>query len=184
MDININSEQPKFHVVTVTIREVYAAFEKNGMEHIRGAWYQNGAMTQDGDFIETKGCIMAQGAKNLNTFGSDTNYTSALGSAYYKATSVFGAFGSYADITVLDDLNNKRYNNNLHSQLNRYRIAYDSPWFDSYEGPMLGNTIIAWNDKYDVKGDYTLSTWEDVLAMAKDVMTPFFDETVDLLQYS
>jgi len=180
----------KLETKTITLREVYAALEKNGFEHLRETWFGENVYIED-KFQPKAGCILAQTAFNLGVAANNGLITNFLYNAGY---------GDVADRTSYDDYNS------LESQLNRFDLedeAPDSPWLRGPAGDRMGEgigqVIIAWNDlravnengtrKYESKmidGEeiqvpvYVLETYKDVAKMAYEVLEPFFDETIEV----
>lgn len=164
---------PPFKYVEKTVKEVYEAIEKNGLDHARGTWYTEG----------WKGaCVLGQGAFNLGVLST-------------------GDFTNY----ILDDINTAEYGGwgvvsqklarfTLEAQLNRFEVPADSPWHKA-GNYKAGATIIGWNDEYakekdgsyilDEDGNYTyaLATYADVAKMAYDILSPYFDEVVTLVEF-
>jgi hypothetical protein len=70
---------------------------------------------------------------------------------------------------------------NLLEQLNQFEVPEDSKWRN--ESSPLGNTIIHWNDLrgYGTK-EYAL-TWQEVVEMARDLLTPHFDHVFTADKY-
>jgi hypothetical protein len=79
----------------------------------------------------------------------------------------------------------KNSGHNLEDQLNRFNIPTDSKWYTPAIGSRnLGQAIIYWND---LRGDNTADgyelTWPQVVEMARDLLTPYFNEVFTADQY-
>ena len=112
------------------------------------------------------------------------------------AIAIVGEPPSFKDSKAYKTWENKYYEeierlNNLalERQLDKWTVPDDSPWSnDETHGVGLGGAIIHWNDKsiYDEKERavrWALPTYEDVAKMAYDLLSPHFDETVQLVKY-
>lgn len=174
--LDVKLPPPELITVDTTVREVYKALKKNGFEHIRGTW-----STAEG------GCVLMQTAWNLDvratgwaghedaiaSIGEPPNGTKAYNEwqdKYYKEVDRLNSFA-------------------LERQLDKWTVPDDSPWSDDEtRGSGLGAVIIHWNDKsvYDEKMQevrWALPTYEDVAKMAYDLLSPHFDEPVQLVKY-
>lgn len=155
---------------TYTIKQMFEALKQNGFEHLRGEW-----ISGEGQVVGA--CVLGQALSNLNAVSQEDLQRSGMG----------------ADIKVADS---------LVDQLNRFEISPDSKWAGqnwveneeyaeegywlySPESLSLGEVIIYWNDQaidyYNQK--YFLQTYEEVVDMAYDVLSPYFDETIELPHY-
>lgn len=68
--------------------------------------------------------------------------------------------------------------------LNQFDVDPDSKWFN-YDQDGVGSTIVYWNDLEEIDQDdnplgYTLKTYPEVVAMAYDLLSPIFDQTVSI----
>lgn len=155
-----------------TLKDIFDALKKNGFEHLREAWFSS----EDGS---KGGCVLGQALLNLNSVSPDIDE---------------------AEAQVEDD---EEYG--LLHQLNKFSYEGDKwnhySFEDEIDGEVttqefflqgnqlnLGNLIIHWNDLrlYNLDGDdyyYPLETYEQVVEMAYDVLSPHFDEKVKLLHY-
>lgn len=77
----------------------------------------------------------------------------------------------------------------LYSVLNRFIVSTASKWSEhpatkfklSEMDRGAGSVIVRWNDAYNEKDkSWVLPTYEDVIAMAYEVLRPFFKKTVKL----
>lgn len=154
---------------TATVREVYEALEKNGFEHLRGSWF-----IKNEDGVVIGGCILAQTGVNLGVL-------------------VKGHEGVPPERYGELDNTLTRHTFDLLSQLNRFWVSEEAPKFShSADGNGLGDQIVRWNDAVELgfvekdgflKKVYVLKTYEEVAAVARELMEPFFDETVELIEF-
>jgi len=160
-----------------TVRQVFEALAQNGFYHLRDTW-----TADDMHGVIDGGCVLHQGAMNLGVLSSkDTN--------------------EYSEEFIDSDIEEyeaeaKYLKYNIQDQLNKWSVRPGSKWApEVYSGDFveqardrrrLGNVIMYWNDlsSYDEKEDvsiYHLSTYEDVIKMAEEVLKPHMDKTIKLL---
>jgi hypothetical protein len=141
----------------VTVEEVYKALALNGFEHLRSQW-----TAHDVRGAIKGACILGQGALNLGVVMVDEN-----------------------------DSDEDPYS--LLNQLNKLSVPPTSQWDVDYGA---GSTIIEWNDKTEfilkkdgspardrngnMRKQYVLRTYKDVLKMAHDVLSPHFSKKLIL----
>lgn len=146
---------------SVTVKEIYDAIKQNGYDHIRGQW-----LVYDWDRKSIAGCVLGQAAINLNLI----------------------------DISDKQIFNYDLQFDEVSEALNRFVVPSDSEWYVFADADRCGNAITFWNDKReeDVTGQavyhhsqpvYALKTYDDVAAMAYDILSPYFDETVKVPIY-
>lgn len=139
---------------TFTVEEIFEALKQNGLEHIRQDWIS----VKDGKVVGA--CALGQAAYNLNV------------PAYEEQVDIFGAYINA--------------NGNIYDALNDFGLGKGSPWFDEdfmAEDFSVADTIIFWNDRKSSAGTYTLKTYAEVVNMAREVLEPYFKETVELPHY-
>lgn len=174
-EINFADYGIKLETKTVTIREVYEALEHNGFEHLRQTWFGNDESVYDPatGFTPTKGCVLAQTAFNLGVVAIESN----IGAVMESQTN---------DSFIKSQAWSATQNLSLYAQLNQIWIDESSKWYKDMTSDgrtaILGAAIIYWNDLERPDGEgYVLETYADVAAMAKDLMEPFFDRTIEVL---
>lgn len=147
----------EIETTTKTVKEVWEALDKNGLEHVRGVWF---------DYMDGKisgGCVLAQTGLNLNAVPTNE-------SGHGNISGVRG----FSPYTIAE-------------QLDKFEAPKEGPWGqDSHEG--AGGAIIYWNDKaeYDSEAkriEYVLKTYREVSKMAYEILSPYFDKTVELAVY-
>lgn len=156
----------------IKVREAWEALGKNGFEHIRSDWFSYG---EDGLIVG--GCALGQMALNLGAIPYDVKpYDNNL--------------------TPVED----GFDHNLLSQLNRFQnvaeawIVPDDTRSGAYDPTACGSAIIYWNDATIETGEinsygepiseYILKTYEEVSNMAREILEPYFDEEVELVEYN
>lgn len=165
---------PALTLKEITVREVYEALEKNGLDWIRGRWFENGLDSDDGVIKPVGACIMGQGAVNLGVIGSLDDDNHPLNNLYN--------YIEQFDVGYVDDKVDTLIFYSLENQLNRFTVPVDNPYHLSYIAG-LAETIIAWNDLQSGVYDYPyqITTYEEMLNIAKNLMEPFFDEKIHVL---
>lgn len=166
----IEIAKPKISKKQFTVREVYEAFEKNGLTHLRGTWVtEEEIYSEDGDGMlldqnTSGGCLLTQGAWNLNSIPNESH--SFTEQNIQHATSY-----------QRRKYNEYGWQHNLRNQLNRVGRGMNNSGYDT----PLGDALIDWNDAQDGLGNYRLPTYADVLAKAKELLEPHFEEKIILL---
>jgi hypothetical protein len=140
--------------ITVSVKDIYEAIEKNGFDHLRQEW-----LAVDWETKKISACVLGQAAINLGIIPKlsgntdDSNISDTLDNDFAEELDGLG----YVD-----------------SNRWRYESGLNTP----------GRTIIYWNDKLiddkDPGKGYFLPTYEDVVAMAYDVLSPYFDRDITL----
>lgn len=157
--------------VTLRVEDVYKAIKKNGFEWVREQYEQINA---DGEVYA--GCVLGQASFNLN----------------------------------VDPANDDNWYHSLVGQLNTFNVSPDSRWYTEQQ-PQVGFTITTWNDKiihyghemddasfggclqdaeYDEKHsvegyvptEWALNTYEEVVQMCYDILSPYFNETIRVIK--
>lgn len=164
---DINFKNPSYKLVTITIEEVFHALEKNGMKLTRGQFYSKTGISA---------CILGQGAANLNTLVSNND-------GDFAPPKIENVIWDLEQSENYDTLYYDKYHYNLVNQLNRFVLSSNSKWNKTIYPAGLANIIMYWNDKKE-NGRYVLRTYEDVVAMAREVLEPFFKQTVTLVELS
>jgi hypothetical protein len=160
-EINLEG-QPKVSTKTFTVRDIYEALAKNGLQHLRGSWYSTNAKG------ETVGaCVLGQAAFNLNApatsdENSGENLIEFLNSLPIDSDNKWG--------TMFDGFNTHTFDN-----VGEAIIA----WNDSYR--MKSDGTVDRNEKGNPK--WLLRTYPRVVEMAYGLLEPHFDKTVELPHY-
>jgi hypothetical protein len=142
----------------ITVKEAFEAGAENGFDLLRGEWF-----SYEGKTYPVGGCFLGQAAINKGVVAESF------------ALKVETGYSSMAEGL------------NLHDQLNRFLIPVDSKWvipspFNSLTIRELGRVITHWNDA--VEGQvYVLRTYKEIVNMAREVMTPFFDEKILVISH-
>jgi hypothetical protein len=161
-----------------TGREIYDAIEKNGLEELRGDW-----LNVDYKGNITAGCILTQGAWNLNVVPAEEDKIFNL--------------KIYHDKEIDEDALNTEFT--LSRQLNLVpplSVKYSkNPEYPNEVFSGVSEAITTWYDHHTYKtvtlndgfGDYeeeveeyTLPTYQDALEMAKELLEPYFDRKFTL----
>lgn len=144
---------------TFTVREIFEAIKQNGFEHLREQWFSYNPENK-----AIGGCVLGQAGLNLG-IPVDPEFASG------------------------DDTNTT----NLYSKLN----SFDTPdkWIDKNDPASTekaGEAIVYWNDRhaFDAGGGFArddddnyiwvLPTYKEVVEMAREILEPYFDETIEL----
>ena len=138
--------------ITVTVKQVFEALEKNGFEHIRGSWFK---FSETNSNLVVGGCVLGQAAINLGV------------------------------LQPIDSEDDYEIDGSLVAALDRIKPT-TGKWNEERYFSGLAEQIIYWNDKtkrINGKLVYALPTWEDVVEMARDCMTPHFKEKITLSTY-
>lgn len=141
---------------TFTVREIFEAIKQNGFEHLREQWFSYNPENK-----AIGGCVLGQAGLNLgipvSPEGEEEN----------------------AD--------------NLWAKLNNFNTP--EKWIDKLNPEFTkkaGEAIVFWNDhhEYDEHGDaaendageyvWTLPTYKEVVEMAREILEPYFNETIEL----
>lgn len=166
-----------------TVKEVFDALVQNGFEHLRETW-----LNTDDQGKPTGACILGQAGLNLGVYMESGQLYDDLTKFYENFYSSLAQddplFEDNEDL--LDAASEKWTPFSLETQLNEFDVPSTSPWsVNDLHG--AGATIIHWNDKldYDYSGDkkkmvYALPTYEDVISMARDILSPHFDKIITL----
>lgn len=167
MNIAIAPQETK----TFTIKEIFEAIEHNGFKHLREEWVSYNAKNK-----AVGACVLGQAALNL---GAITNS---------EADETYNIYTDYSDDYDQPEIKT------LLEQLNQF----DTPekWSDGDEEiDKAGNAIVYWNDKHVTDEDgnskltpsgkpiYELKKYEDVVKMAREILEPYFDKTIELTHY-
>lgn len=157
--------------ITVTVKQLFDALESNGFEHLRGTWFKFG---DDGAVIG--GCVLGQAAINLGAYeyeqeaGQEGTVTKAL--SRFPATQ--GRWTEWNTKSTIDRPVNVAsqiiYWNDVVEPLTNEELGLQ----DEEENQGIFN---------DPKTKYVLPTWPEVVEMARDCLTPYFDETIELAQF-
>lgn len=164
------------------VEDIYKAIEKNGFEHLRGAWVSPGVNNG-----KAGGCAIGQAALNLNVA---TNYDHfENGEAYSNSV-----FDDVDDVTDFDDYDAAWREFTLYEQL--YALPYDGEWYEKIVEIGIGipsatcaSTIIWWNDAVENGGtkenkdNYRLKTYQEVSDMCRDVLSPHFGTKIKVIEY-
>lgn len=168
--------------IEVDIEDVYKALEKNGFEHMRGAW-----VDLAGD--KKGGCVLGQAAMNLGVYPSPEAFAFNGGPNENWWDRYLNDGGD------VEDAYNRARQDNLLTQLNQFVLDNpdDNPWTPVNDygstGYPIGTVIIYWNDlvERDEQGyateTYVLRTYKDVAWMAYDVMKPHFGKKITVATY-
>lgn len=139
---------------TFTVREIFEAIKQNGFEHLREQWFSYNPENK-----AIGGCVLGQAGLNLG---------------------------------IPVDPENEEKSDNLWAKLN----SFDTPkkWLDK-ENPEFtrkaGEAIVFWNDRHVMDGDdyaendngefiWVLPTYKEVVEMAREILEPHFEETIEL----
>lgn len=184
--------QPKYKkatynvpVIECTVEDVFNALAKNGFKHLRNVWI-NGKGKQLG------GCAIGQAALNLDALAQGDSY--GVVPLNYETTYLEDSWAeSYFDEGILskysieDQLDRWKCRNKKWSEPYNEWDHNKQKYIKRYNG--LASVIIEWNDKKDNDRStwgnpvYVLRTYGDVVNMAREVLTPFFDKKVYLLRH-
>ncbi len=146
---------------TTTVKELFDSLEKNGFEHLRGTWFR-----YNDDGLVVGGCVLGQAALNLGAWenANEAGETGSITEALSNFPVTEGRWAKWPD--------------NVNTE---------------YAPENLGQQIIFWNDTtyptglFDENGleklEYRLKTWPEVVEMARECLTPHFDETIKLQAY-
>jgi hypothetical protein len=149
----------------ITVKEAFEAGTENGFELLRGSW-----ITYNGKTYPVAACFLGQVAINK---------------------------GIAAETFTVQSVIDHRFpieRHNLYDQLNQFVIPEDSKWVIPSLVPSmpplpriareLGRVITHWNDdRDDETGYYFLETYQDIVDMAREVMTPFFEEKLFVISH-
>lgn len=166
------------------VEDIYNAIAENGLEHLRGKW-----IDADSSGKLTGACVLGQGAANLGVFTEAGALQHDIETFFYDLDkTITDDDEDYEGPDYLVDNAVETYSEHtLESALNGFSTPDDSKWRAS--GIFgVGGTIIYWNDKVEgevwVEGrkvtNYTLPTYQDVTAMAHDLLSPHFGEKIKL----
>lgn len=147
-----------------TIKALFEALEKNGFEHLRGAWFRSNY-----DSVIVGGCVLGQAAINLGAYQPNTGFPNI----------------SEAEGTLLHELNKFKQTAGKWEIENSVGQGYGN----LVDGcPTVGQQIMSWNDSGKYGGpnndfEYNLPTWPEVVEMARDCLTPYFNEVITLQKH-
>ncbi len=145
---------------TTTVKELFDSLEKNGFEHLRGSWFK-----YDNDGLIVGGCVLGQAAINLGAW-EDANEAGEEGTITRALDEFPITEGRWTEWP--DNMN-----------------EWDRP-------QNVGSQIIFWNDVTRVTGvdenennvfEYRLKTWPEVVEMARECLTPYFDKQIQLKEH-
>jgi hypothetical protein len=173
MDPIVWIDEHNVRLKTLTVEDVFRGAEKNGFEHLREVWLSYKDADGSTARYPTGGCILGQAALNNEIVGD-------LGDVLLSELINLMGTDLYTDV----ESSLRPYS--LIGQLDRFEISVDSRWKipDRSDGRLLGTVIMFWNDEMNEYADeYVLPTYADVVNMAREVMTPFFSETLRVMEY-
>ena len=156
----LNIITPETVIKEFTVREVFEALAKNGFHHARATFFED---------TFNSACVLGQAALNLGVVVSESFYESDV--SYPVSNKDIEKWGKY----------------NVVTQLDRFKVK-NSKWIpepseDDDSPRTCGETIMFWNDETDVDGEYLLSTYEEVVSMAREVLAPHMEKKVKLATY-
>jgi hypothetical protein len=141
---------------TFTIKEIWEALQKNGLQHLREEWFSS---DYDGEVIG--GCAIGQAAYNLGIpaseeHNSQTNLASQLDYFEVPSSSKWHVPGSNGAGSTIVHWNDKRT--------------------ESEDGEPVLNE--------DGNISYVLETYAEIVQMAYEVLQPHFEGTIELPHYN
>lgn len=151
------------------VRTIIQGIRENGLALLRGEWLQ-----ADYEGRVTGGCILGVTAFNLQVIATrDEDFNDPN--------------NRFADS---DDVNefNKPEIISLYDALNCLQVDRDSKWANDnlgHQGPPnglgAGHVIVHWNDASETSnGKWVLKTYDEVAAMAEEVLRPFMDQEIEI----
>lgn len=147
---------------TFTVKEIYEALAKNGLQHLRGTWYSTNS-----DDKTIGGCVLGQAAFNLgvpaNTDFSGDNLVNFLNTLEVDPTSKWA--------TVNNGITKENVGNKVGNAIITWNDAIRYTKAGVPEVDSRGNT------------KYVLRTYPRVVEMAHDLLAPHFEKTVKLPHY-
>ena len=169
----------------ITVREVFDALEKNGLEWLRGRWFKNG-LDSDGEIKTIGGCVLGQAAANLGVVGPTESRTDSL--AHYL-TEIGYSESDWWHVSPEDTAYSILNKYSLEDQLNQFTTS-DETMDDLTEiipnvvfgSRGLASVIIECNDRKDPNtGQFYIKTYKEVVDIARQLMEPYFGEYIQVL---
>lgn len=187
--IELDIPTPKFENIEIDVEEIFNAIQKNGYEHARGVWFNDD---------KTAACVLGQGALNLGVAGSPNEFehvwerwfvenTDELGNAFIEWAKKEDIYDEdlipqdHLYVDFLDRIQNK-FVIGLEKALNSLgTVPSDSRWYYAPFSP-IGIAIEYWNDLSD-GSEYVLKTYDEVVEMVYDLLSPHFGTKVAITKY-